>query len=431
MRRLFLRIYLALGLVLLAAAGLIAVLAPPPEVESLEHQIEGLTGMAPSVVQARFEGGDSANDVAAALALELGHPVTVLPEEAVVGSVGGFARRNLAEGQAVVQLHDAGPAIYVPIPSRPMVAVLRPAPAPPSWTATSGLVVAVLVLLAAGVAVLAVVRPLERQLQAIGDAAEAIGGGELAARAEVRRDDAAGRLAGSFNAMAGQVQSMVEGRRELLHGVSHELRTPLARLRFAVELLSGEFDANQLRERTEAVMGDVDDLEGLVSELLRYSELEGGAPLHLEPTDLSELVGRQVAESRRVGRDVELEWRRPSSIWVPLDRRLAKRSISNLLNNAARYAEGLVRVTLTEEGGVARVIVEDDGPGVPEGDRERIFDPFSRLDEARSRDTGGIGLGLPIARRSARAHGGDIDVGDSELGGARFAWSVVVGSRVS
>jgi len=426
-RRLFLRIYLALGLVLFVAAGVIALLAPRGDRASLEDQIEALAGVAPGDVQARFEVGASATDVAAALAEELGHPVTVLPEEAVVGSVGGHARRSLAEGQAVVHLHDAGPAIYVPISSRTTVAVLRPAPPAPSWTATSGLVVAALVLLAAGFAVLAVVRPLERQLQQIGDAAEAIGAGELGARAEVQREDAAGRLAGSFNAMAEQVESIVEGRRELLHGVSHELRTPLARLRFAVELLTGDFSADQLRERTSAVMGDVQDLEGLVSELLRYSELEGGAPLHLEPTDLSDLVGHLVSEARRVGREAEFEWRRPASIWVALDRRLAKRSISNLVNNAARYATSQVRVSLERDGGWVRVIVEDDGPGVADEDRERIFDPFSRLDEARSRDTGGIGLGLPIARRAARSHGGDIQVDSSELGGARFAWSVPAG----
>ena len=429
MRRLFLRVYLALGVVLLASVAVVVVLTPPVEEVELDRQILGMTGVWPADVAARFGSGASQEAVVAALEQELGHPVAVLPEEAVVGSVGGFARRNLAQGDPVVQLHDAGPAIYVPIPGQPFVAVLRPGPPAPPWSGRRGVLLAVLVLAGIGLAVYGVVRPVERQLTDISGAAARIGAGELGARAELRRDDAAGQLADTFNEMAERVQTMVEGRRALLHGVSHELRTPLARLRFAVELLEGADEPEARARRVDEMLGDVGELETLVAELMRYSELEEGAGLDRQPTDLVELVGGLVEEARRLRPDTELVWEAQELPELELDRRLVTRSVGNLVNNAVRYSDSRVRVKAVREFGAIRVVVEDDGPGVPEADRDRIFRPFVRLDAARSRDTGGIGLGLALAQRAARAHKGRITVDESPLGGARFSWSLPTGEE--
>lgn len=423
MRRLFLRVYLALGVVLLASVAVVLVLTPPTEEVELAQQIHGMAGIWPDEVAARF-ALDEAHEVVQELEQELGHPVSVLPEEAVVGSVGGFARRNLAQGDPVVQLHDAGPAIYVPIPGQPFVAVLRPGlPAPP-WSGRRGILLAVLVLAGLGLAVYGVVRPVERQLTGISGAAARIGKGELGARADVRRDDAAGQLADTFNDMAERVQTMVDGRRALLHGVSHELRTPLARLRFAVELLEGASEPEARARRVDEMLGDVSELEALVAELMRYSELEEGAGLDKRPTDLVSLVGGLVEEARRLRPDTELLWEPKPIPELDLDPRQVSRSVGNLVNNAVRYSDARVRVSTIHEFGQVRVVVEDDGPGVPEADRDRIFEPFVRLDDARSRDTGGIGLGLALAQRAARAHKGRITVDTSPLGGARFTWTL-------
>jgi signal transduction histidine kinase len=429
LRRLFLRVYLALGAVLLASVAVVLVLTPPVEEVELDRQILGMTGVWPDDVAARFGSGVDQEAVAKAMEQELGHPVAVLPEEAVVGSVGGFARRNLAQGDPVVQLHDAGPAIYVPIPGRPFVAVLRPGPPAPPWTGRRGALLAALLLAGIGLAVYGVVRPVERQLTGISGTAARIGQGELGARADVRRHDAAGQLADTFNEMAERVQTMVEGRRALLHGVSHELRTPLARLRFAVELLEGADEPEARARRVDEMLGDVGELETLVAELMRYSELEEGAGLDKQPTDLVKLVGGLVEEARRLRPDAELVWQPRELPELELDRRLVTRSVGNLVNNAVRYSEARVRVSTVREFGSVRVVVEDDGPGVPEADRDRIFRPFVRLDAARSRDTGGIGLGLALAQRAARAHKGRIVVDESPLGGARFSWSVPTGEE--
>ncbi len=425
MRRLFLRVYLALGVVLVACVAAVLLLTPPNEEVELEQQIHDLTGVWPDDVAARF--ALDGQRVAEELEQELGHPVAVLPEQAVVGSVGGFARRSLAQGDPVVQLHDAGPAIYLPIPGQPFVAVLRPGPAPPPWSGRRGLLLAVLVLSGIGLAVYAVVRPVERQLTGISGAAGRIGKGELGARAEVHRRDASGELAETFNDMAERVQTIVEGRRALLHGVSHELRTPLARLRFAVELLEDAVDPEARARRVEEMLGDVVELEDLVAELMRYSELEEGAGLDRQPTDLVVLVSGLVEEARRLRPEAELVFEPRPVPELSLDQRQVSRSIGNLVNNAVRYSDSRVRVSTEHEPGQARVVVEDDGPGVPEADRERIFEPFVRLDEARSRDTGGIGLGLALALRAVRAHKGGIEVDESPLGGARFTWTVPTG----
>jgi two-component system, OmpR family, sensor histidine kinase RstB len=419
--RLFTRIYAVVGVVLIGSVVLVAVLLPPPAKVELDRQIHGLSGVWPDEVTQRFQAGENAA-VAKALEAEFGVPVAVLPEEAVVGSVGDFARRELGQGEPVVQLHDAGPAIYLPLAGEPFVAVLRPPPPPPPWSGPRGGLLAGVILLALGGGVLMIVRPIEQQLEAIRSAAGLIRSGELDARAEVQRGDASGHLAETFNGMAARVQTIVETRKALLHGVAHELRTPLARLKFALELLEDAEggDSGKIRE----IQGDVDELEELVSELMRYSQLEGDGELDRSPTSLNDLVGHVVDEARRLPRDRTIEDDLPPLPMVEVDRRLVQRALTNLVNNAVRYADSTIKVSAQTLDGTLYVHVDDDGPGVPEEERRRIFEPFVRLDAARSRDTGGIGLGLALARKGALAHDGDIVVTDSPLGGARFSWSL-------
>ncbi len=427
MDRLFLRIYFALATVLAAAVIVVAVLRPEPRATTIEHQIGRMIQADPESVTKRFDGvGPEGFDTTArALGEELGHPVSVLPEEAVVGSVGGFARRNLGEGKPVVQLHDAGPAIYLPLESGPFVAVLRPGVRPPPpWRGPRGLVLGGLFLLAVAVVVYLSLRPLERQLASLTQAAIRVGGGDLDARATILRADAGGRLATRFNAMAERIQTMMEGRRTLLHGVSHELRTPLARLKFAIELLETS-EGEDRTKRIGHILRDIEELETLVSELLRYAELEGDASVELQPLELRDVLGDLAEGADRVREGVDVRAEVPRGLpRLPLDQRLLDRAVGNLVNNAVRYARSTVVVSAGVEAGELLVHVDDDGPGVPPSDRARIFEPFTRLDAARSRDTGGIGLGLALAMRSAEAVGATLRVGEADLGGARFTWAL-------
>jgi signal transduction histidine kinase len=171
------------------------------------------------------------------------------------------------------------------------------------------------------------------------------------------------------------------------------------------------------------LQSDVKELDTLVDELLSWTRLQGGEEtLHLEGTDVDELLDDLVYDAKRLERPVKITLADLDLPDLLVDPARMRRSVGNLISNAARYGKSKVEVSAELVDDQLRIYVDDDGPGVPEGDRERIFEPFVRLDDARSRDTGGIGLGLAISRQIAAAHGGGLTVARSRLGGARFCW---------
>ena len=260
-------------------------------------------------------------------------------------------------------------------------------------------------------------------LQTLSRAADAFGAGQLSARAALRPSDAVYPLAGRFNAMAGRIQGLLESQKNLLHSVSHELRTPIARLEFALELLAGRVDDPALAKRIAAMEGDLAELEELVNELLSMSKLDNvqepqRALFELEPL-LKECADGLHPRPQRLG--LELGGGLGS---IDGDRRLLARAVGNLLRNAQKYAMRQVELHARRDGFRVEIAIEDDGPGIPDEDRERIFEPFFRLDRSRDRATGGFGLGLSIARKAVALHGGTLVVERSPLGGARFVLSL-------
>ncbi|ALK96300.1 sensor protein RstB [Massilia sp. WF1] len=260
-------------------------------------------------------------------------------------------------------------------------------------------------------------------LQMLARVTDEFGAGKLSARAVMKPSDAAYPLAQRINAMAERIQGLLESQKNLLHSVSHELRTPIARLEFALELLSERANDPALSKRIAAMDGDLAELNELVNELLSMSKLDNAsepqrALFEVEP------VLRECADGLHP---------RPAALHVELgtmlgsvdgDRRLLARAVGNLLRNAQKYAAGTVALSAYRDGGLLEILVDDDGPGIPEEERERIFEPFYRLDRSRDRATGGFGLGLSIARKAVMLHGGILRVERSPLGGARFAISL-------
>lgn len=287
------------------------------------------------------------------------------------------------------------------------------------------LMVAVAVLSIITIAAYFIIHPLERKLKKMELAVRNIRGGDLSARAQVQGSDEVSQLAHAFNGMAEHIQRLIDSQREMTRAVSHELRTPVARLRFGMEMLADTDDGEERHERLRLLDQDVDQLNLLIDEILTYAKLEQGTlALKFEAVGLRTLLERVGQETRALNTphriDVVVE---QEDALAEAEERYLHRILQNLAGNAVRYARSTVRLSGGVKGNSAWVRVEDDGPGIPDKDRERIFEPFARLDDSRTRASGGYGLGLSIVQRIAFWHGGSVEVSRSaDLGGASFTF---------
>ncbi len=419
MKRLAFRFGLGILIALLVAFGLTATIV----LESFDRQmaINGPPMAAYCLDRLSVEAEQRAGDPAwiAQLEAQAEMPVTVAP----LGELGLEPdRRALVEqgGAGMIWL-DPGFASYTTLADG---RVLMMGPADPPMTPTRWDLAQILLVLVTVVGSVAFLMafPVVRRLQRLERAALALGAGELGARVpEPRVDDAIAQLTRRFNAMADQVQGLLEDQQRLVQAVAHEIRTPIARLRFGAEMLDMSSEPGERARRRAELEADLEELEAMVEELLVYSRYESGrAPLDPQEVPLRGSIERLVARLPEGAAPVEIAPAEGAPGAVLADARAFNRALRNLLTNAARYARGRVRVGWELEGEALRLVVEDDGPGVPEAERERVFQPFARLDEARDRGSGGVGLGLAIVQRILAAHGGSVSVEASELGGARF-----------
>lgn len=267
------------------------------------------------------------------------------------------------------------------------------------------------------------VRPHWRDLEKLRLAAERFGGNDLSVRIQLSKRSNIRDLAEHFNLMAARIEGLIANQRELTNAVSHELRTPIARLSFELDQLKQQPDPSQNRELIDDMYADLGELEEMVSELLTYASLEQGATVivreDIQARDwLYSVVGSVALEAEAAG--VQLLIAECPVEVVRIEPRFMARAVINLLRNAIRYADERVQVSLTRAGDHYEVRVNDDGPGVPLDGREKIFEPFSRLDASRDRRTGGFGLGLALVRRVSQSHRGHVEVTDSPWGGASF-----------
>lgn len=293
---------------------------------------------------------------------------------------------------------------------------------PLSWTSALVLLAGVVAFVMGAGFILT--RPVLKRLQLLDAAAGRIAAGELGARAPVSGNDPITQFTQRFNQMADRNQRLLEGQRHLLQAVSHELRTPAARIRFGLEMMR-ETDDDEARERYRTgIDADVDEIDALVEELLALNRLDNaGGAIEGQSIDAIAMVHEECAmlTPLRPGIEMVLPPVDDEQILVHGSERLFRRVVRNLLSNALRHARQRVVVTVSRHGDETRLYVDDDGPGVPAADRARIFEPFTRLDGSRSRESGGFGLGLTIVDRIVRTHGGSLVVEDAPGGGARFS----------
>jgi two-component system osmolarity sensor histidine kinase EnvZ len=209
---------------------------------------------------------------------------------------------------------------------------------------------------------------------------------------EIRR---AGR---AFLTMADRIRRQVQSRTEMLAGISHDLRTPLTRMKLEIEM--GKIDA----ATSEALNADIDEMRRMIDEYLDFARGDASEPV--EPMDIAALLANLCQQYARQGADVAFGESAPVTLMVRPQ--AMRRAIANLIENALRYGNGIARLSLEQSIAFVRIKVLDAGTGIPESEHETVFKPFTRLEPSRNINTGGVGLGLSIARDVAQSHGGDI-----------------------
>jgi two-component system osmolarity sensor histidine kinase EnvZ len=247
------------------------------------------------------------------------------------------------------------------------------------------------------------VRPIRR----LAAAAEAFGKGRDSDEFTVEGASEVRQAGNAFTVMRDRIRRQISQRTDMLAGVSHDLRTPLTRMKLALAMMGSGPEISDLK-------ADVAEMERMVGGYLTFAR--GAGREATSPIDLGELLQDVAAMARREGAEITLEVAEDLEATVRPE--AMRRALVNLVGNAQRYARN-IRVSGRRGAEAIEIIIDDDGPGVPADKREEVFRPFFRLEESRNPETGGIGLGLTIARDVVRGHGGDVILADSPMGGLR------------
>jgi signal transduction histidine kinase len=278
---------------------------------------------------------------------------------------------------------------------------------PPHWTPATLLAMAVTAA-ALSLIVIVMVRRITRPMAELAAAAERLGRGEaVPAIAEHGSLDVRQTMR-AFNRMRGRLQRFVQDRTRMLAAISHDLRTPITTLRLRAEFVEDE-------ETRVKILETLDEMQRMTDATLVFAREEATVE-DTRTVDLAALVESVSADLADLGHDVTFNG--PERLPYACRPTGLKRAVRNLIENAVAYGQR-ARVTLEPGAQALRIVIDDDGPGIPEADRERVFAPFVRLEESRSRETGGIGLGMAIARSIVRGHGGDIELANRTEGGLR------------
>lgn len=281
-------------------------------------------------------------------------------------------------------------------------------------------------ILIIGVAGFFIVRPLVKKLRVQEAILAEIADGNLSARVDIKGKDALGRLSQRLNSMADRIQELLGSQRQIIQAVSHEMRTPTARIGFALEMLAESKTEEDRQRRIASLNEDLADMDALLEELLTFLRFEDGAQaLDLESLNLLAMVSETERRVQRFRPELNITTQTlpegMATLEAPVSRKYFPRVLENLLMNAMRHAKSHISVQVIPGDSLVEIHIDDDGFGVPDDQKARIFEPFVRLDPSRDRQTGGTGLGLAITKRIIDQHQGTITVSKSPLQGARFS----------
>ncbi|MES2789834.1 MAG: ATP-binding protein [Planctomycetota bacterium] len=376
--------------------------------------------MGGGVRQAR-ETLETKTGAAAVVALEklrgqFNYPIRIISHDQVPTEM----RESLSKGDEVVLFAGNQLSVLTPMGTGTEALQFGPVSQTRGSVETDMKIAVAAVLLLVAIAIACLLRPLARQLSVLEQTAISIAGGNFGARVDLQKADSAIALARAFNDMAARTEALLRTQRELLQAVSHELRTPLARINFAIDLIRTSRDDRERESRLKSLDTAAQELDELVGELLQYVRLETSLPQPVwESIDLLPLVEELIEKSSLVCETLQFEVGPElarGDVRLVADRIGLTRVLSNLLANASRFGQRRVIVDVRVSPTGATIDVDDDGPGILESDRERVFEPFVRLEETGR----GAGLGLALVKRIVANHSGTVMALESPLGGCRI-----------
>ncbi len=268
-------------------------------------------------------------------------------------------------------------------------------------------------------------RPIWRDLSQLKNASEQFGEGQLKTRITLPKYSFINSSLKSFNGMAEHIEQLVTSHKTLTNAVSHELRTPVSRLRFGLDMLEKADNDTDKARYVASMNTDIEELDTMLAELLNYARMDRqGIKLVKNPIILNDWLQKQSRYWENHCNQIQIKTTHtglsPSNNVNCMDEKLMARALHNLIQNACRYANSEIHIHLTHQKDQCRLSVEDDGLGIPEKYHDTIFDPFTRVDDSRDRDSGGYGLGLAIVKQIIKAHQGTVQLEKSALGGAKF-----------
>ncbi|NMP32428.1 hypothetical protein HII17_12725 [Thalassotalea sp. M1531] len=368
-----------------------------------------------------------------ALSTSFGYPIALLNEDKIrqfsnhTGLALGTHQINYLSSGGVISLFNdiKGESWFLKkLSDRNGVMVLGPIYTEP--VVQSDIIYTGLFFIGLAVFVFLWVWPISKGLMSLTNAATEFGKGNFEVRANTHVSSSLLELVERFNSMAARIQRLIKSHRELSHAVSHELRTPIARIRFAMEIIREEDNAELKHKYLDSMDESIEELDSLVDELLVYAKFDREEPqLKIKEYNLviflNDIIEKYRLNEPRFQFHLNVEnLVSANKVNASFDREGMNKVIDNLLRNAVRYAKKRISISVTIEQEKLVLKVSDDGVGIPQEKRDSIFEPFVRLDESRDKKSGGIGLGLAIVKRFVELHQGQITIESAKGGGACF-----------
>lgn len=419
MSRLFLRLYLGVLFILFAAWSLQFWLTVEPTDESNASVIEDAMGGGVRLALLSYDAAEN-NEEPRTLALiqqQFAYPVAIVPREDLP-----LTARNRLQTGGDVQFARIGAGLFLvgQLNDPSQVMLFGPLPQVIRTTRSQVMLGLAVVLAFAAAAIVFLLRPLNQQLAQLESTTRALADGALDQRVDEARAGTVANVARAVNHLAARIQSLLKTQQELMQGVSHELKTPLSRIQFAIELLQSETDGKRIQQRIQVIHTASNELEEMVNRLLQYVRTD--APRSATPNWRVpvEPIIQQVFDAERL-MHAHLQYEVDPRILAEQVAVLSNVNdltcvISNTVRNASRFAREKIRISAFRTANGTIIDIDDDGPGIPEKNREAVFRPFERLAD----DRGSAGLGLALVGRILAKHGGWAKAETSQLGGCRI-----------